>query len=296
MEGERTYTDFDYEHLTELYSKNDWLRFETNHLGLEDLWFDYKTKTEKLIIKNLINNFSYLSQEDAEILVKNKLLDCIRRWNLEPNNTLFIGFREHKYPDGCSILLNFFKAIMISIDDKWKEYNFLPDFDYGMLRIKKGGFKNWGLSLKKVVIVDDFVGTGGSAIKKISKMKQLIHKEKSHIDLKMFALASMLGGKMKIARNTNVEFSSTIILKKGTTIGYEIGERNQKRKYLKKMESILFGGNKGLLLKDHSLGYGKSESLYAWNRFNIPNNNYPIFWWHRYFDGSKRKALFNRNQ
>lgn len=296
MGSKRIYADFDFENLVELYTQNDWLRFETNHEGLEDLWFDFETETEKLIIKNLINNFNYLSQEDAEIIIRDKLIDCIKRWGLKPKNTLFVGFREHKYPDGSSILLNFFKAIMIGIDDEWREFNFLPDFHYGLSRIKKEGFKSEGLTLEKVVIVDDFVGTGGSAVKKITKMQEVIITENKSIDLKLFSLATMLGGKMKVARNSGVEFVSPIILKKGTTIGYELNKRKAKREKLKKMESILFEGRNGLLLKNHSLGYGKSESLYSWNRFNIPNNNYPIFWWHRYLDGSKRKTMFNRNQ
>lgn len=296
MSKTRTYKNFDFEELSELYSKNPWLRFETNHQGLEDLWFDYKTKSEKLILKKLINNFNYLSQEDSEILVRDLMVRCIKKWSLRPDNTLFIGFREHKFPDGSSILLNFFKAIMTGIDDSWNEFNFLPDFDYGMSRIKKGGFKSWGLNLEKVIIVDDFVGTGGSAIKKILKMEDLISKEANAIDLKLFSLASMLGGKMKVARNSNVEFVCALTLKKGTTVGYELSKRKGKKEELKKMESILFEGKNDLLLKNHSLGYGKSESLYSWNRFNLPNNNYPIFWWHRYLDGSKRKTMFNRNQ
>ncbi len=296
MDAKRKYSQFDYEHLVELYSKNDWLRFETNHEGLEDLWFDYKKKSDKLIIKNLINNFNYLSQEEAELIVRDKLIECIRKWDLKPTNTLFIGFREHKFPDGSSILLNFFKAIMTGIDYNWKEYNFLPDFDYGMGRIKDDGFTSWGLTLEKIVLVDDFVGTGGSAIKKIIKIKNTITANKKNIDLTMFSLATMLGGKMKVARNADIEFISPIILKKGTTIAYALSKRKTKKESLKKMESILFRGSKNLLLKTHSLGYGKSESLYSWNRFNIPNNNYPIFWWHRYLDGSTRKTMFNRSQ
>lgn len=296
MIKKRTYTDFDFEHLTELYTNNTWLRFETNHIGLEDLWFDYETESEKLIIKNLINNFNYLGQEDSEILVKDLMVKCIKKWNLSPKNTIFIGFRKHKFPDGSSILLNFFKAIMTGIDYNWKEYNFLPDFDYGISRIKKGGFKNWGLELKKVVLVDDFVGTGGSAIKKIVEIKSLINKQDLQFDLKLFSLATMLAGKMKVSRNSNVEFVSALTLKKGTTISYALNQRKRKKQNLIKMEFILFEGSEKLLLKTHTLGYGKSESLYAWNRFNMPNNNYPIFWWHRYLDGSKRKPMFNRNQ
>lgn len=296
MGSNRKYNNFDFENLVELYTKNNWLRSQANHEGLEDLWFDYNSEDEKLLIKNLINNFKYLSQEEAEQIVKKKLIHCIKKWNIKPTNTLFIGFREHKYPDGSSILLNFFKAIMTGIDSGWKEYNFLPDFDYGMGRIKDDGFTRWGLKLEKIVLVDDFVGTGGSAVKKIKKIEDTVKRNKKNIDLKLFSLATMLAGKMKVRRNSDIDFVSGLTLKKGTTICYSLIERSVRQDDLKDMESILFEGSKDFLLKSHSLGYGKSESLYSWNRFNIPNNNYPIFWWRRYLDGSKRTTMFNRCQ
>lgn len=292
----RKYTVFDFENLVELYTKNNWLRSQANHEGLEDLWFDYNTEPEKLIIKNLIINFKYLNQEEAEQIIKNKLIQCIRKWDIKPSNTLFMGFSEHKFPDGSSILLNFFKAILTSIDSGWREFNFLPDFDYGKGRIKDDGFTRWGLKLEKIVLVDDFVGTGGSAIKKIEKIEDTIRKNNKNIDLTMFSLAAMLAGKMRIGRKSSIDFVSGLVLKKGTTLCYDLSERSLRKDDLRAMESILFDGSSDFLLKDHSLGYGKSESLYSWNRFNIPNNNYPIFWWHRYLDESKRKTMFNRCQ
>lgn len=293
--SDKVYSDFDYVNLCELYFNNGWLEEEVNHKGLENLWFDYKTEEEKNILKNLINNFTYLKQEEAEVITKNKLDECLINWNLSPNNTLFIGFKNHKFPDGSSILLNFFKAILSGSHLKWEEFNFLPDFDYGMGRIKDDGFIRFGLTLENIVLVDDFIGTGGTAVKRINEIKNKIIELDKEIKLYMFSLA-MMEEAIKLIKPTEVEFESCQLLKKGTELAYPYWKRVFIRKKIQNMERILFEGSGDMMLENYTLGYGKSESLYNWNRFNMPNNNYPIFWWHKYLDGTKRKTMFNRLQ
>ncbi|GAL00777.1 hypothetical protein JCM19314_1814 [Nonlabens ulvanivorans] len=63
-----------------------------------------------------------------------------------------------------------------------------------------------------------------------------------------------------------------------------------------KMERILLKETKKTKLSDFSLGWGKSETLYSWESFNLPNNNFPIFWWNKYVDGGTRNTVFNRLQ
>lgn len=290
---ERLYSDFDFEHLTEIYSKHNWLRLQTNHKGFEDLWFDFKKNSDKLILKELINHFTYLTQEDAESLIEKRLNYCIEEWKLKPSNTLFIGFQDHKFIDGSSILLNYFKAVLAKREEKWEEFNFLPEFGYGLGRIKEDGFIRFGLELSKIVLVDDFVGTGGTAIKRIDRTLEAI--KAKDIDITVFSLAGMEAGKELIEKKKiNSEFCIT--LKKGTELAFDISEIENVQENLQKMEIILFEGSEKMKLSDYTLGYGKSEALYSYNRFNMPNNNYPIFWWHRYADGSKRKTMFNRLQ
>lgn len=291
----RNYSDFDYENLCELYFKHDWLHSQANHQGFENLWFDYNSNEEKSILKDLINNFTYLKQEKALLLTETKLAACLTKWGLTPGNTLFVGFKAHRYIDGSSILLNLFKPILANNHPKWEEYNFLPDFLYGKSRIDNNGFPNMGLSLKNIVLVDDFVGTGDTAVKRINEMKKKILETGKDVNLYMFTLAIMEQA-IKPVKKTGIEFEACQILKKGTKLAYPKYTNFLMRTKIERMERILSKGSGDMLLEDFTLGYGKSEALYSWNTFNMPNNNYPIFWWHRYLDGTTRKAMFNRMQ
>ncbi|GGZ58359.1 phosphoribosyltransferase-like protein [Mesonia mobilis] len=289
------YTDFDYESLCELYYKNKWLRQEANSEGLKNLWLEYDDINSKQIIASLINNFKYVIQEDASLYVRNTLRKCIKNWQLSPETTLFIGFQKHKYPDGSQIILNFMKSILTEINPLWKEHNLLPNFHYGIDRIKKDGFPRDGLNLKQIVIVDDFIGTGGTAKKNIEHIQKLINDKQKDFTLNLFSLAAMKSG-IKTLEPLKVPMSTCYKLEKATKTIWPFYERKKIKKRIINMEKILYEGVEPEQLEKFSLGYGKSEAIYAWNRFNLPNNNSPIFWWNRYSNGKSRKPLFNRMQ
>ncbi|MBZ9778451.1 phosphoribosyltransferase [Psychroflexus sp. CAK8W] len=295
LECQSNYSDFDYESLCELYYKNKWLRHEVNNEGLKNLWLEYDDLKSKKIIYSLLKNFKYVFQEDAALDVKNKLTKCIADWNLSPDNTLLIGFRKHNYPDGSQIILNFIKSILIEINPKWQEYNLLPDFHYGIKRIKKNGFPRNGVDLKNIVLVDDFIGTGGTAKTNIQHLKKLISDMSKDFSLNLFALAAMKTG-IKLLKPLESNISVCYELDKASKTIWPYLERKSIRKKIVNMEKILYEGVEPEKLEKFSLGYGKSEAIFAWNRFNLPNNNFPIFWWNRYSDGKSRKPLFNRMQ
>lgn len=295
MAIERKYSDFDFEHLTEMYLKHSWLREQVNFVGFEDLWFDYEKNEEKIIIKKLVDNFKYLDQESAELKVKDHLSQLIIDKNLKWNNTIFIGFKKNKFADGSAIFLNFIKPILNEINSSWIEENLFSYLYDGIERIKKGGFKDVGIDLENVVLIDDFIGTGGTAIKINKLVKEAIEKQSKIINLYMFSMASMEEGR-ELIEKSHIEFRSCFILKKGTELAFSKSERDKAKESIRKLERILHEGSDKMKLKDFTLGYGESEALYSWNRFNIPNNNYPIFWWHRYLGDGKRKTMFNRNQ
>ncbi|MDC6353281.1 MULTISPECIES: phosphoribosyltransferase-like protein [unclassified Robiginitalea] len=291
----KDYTNWDYEQLCQLYFENTWLRKCVNHEGFEHLWYDYNSKREKLIIRNLLNNFKYLTLEEAEDLSKSQVCEISSSWGLDPHNTLFIGFARHKYADGSQVFLNFLKGILVDNNPGWKEQNLLPKFSDGIARIKAGGFPRSGLILENIVLVDDFVGSGGTAYKNLLEIKNLIKNLDANYNLYFFSLASMKGAK-KVIQPLSVPFVSCIFLNKGTTLSYPPKYRSKMKKEIKRMERILHNGDEKKKLKDHSLGWKQSETLYSCTRFNLPNNNYPIFWWNMYRNGKHRKTMFNRMQ
>ena len=60
------------------------------------------------------------------------------------------------------------------------------------------------------------------------------------------------------------------------------------------MEALLaptFGTQK---MRNCSLGYGNTGSLYYNKEYRIPNNVYPVFWWGTLADGRRFQSLFLR--
>ena len=291
----RIYTEFDFNHLAETYFRNPWLAHRTNHEGFEDMWFDYKRKEEKLILKKLINSFKYLSNEEAEEQLYDHFIPwCIDK-DFQPNDTLFVGIRKHLYADGSSGFLQFMKGPLITTRQDWVDHNQISYYHHGKKYLRKGGLGKLGVKLKHLVLVDDFVGTGRTAYKQIMEVKKIIEEEKKEVNLYFVALAGMLAGRLKV-KKTGVPILFCNTLRKGTTIVYEFAEREKMRHKIQKMERILAEVSGEMDLKTHSLGHGKSEALFSWNRLNIPNNVYPLFWWNRYSDQSFRKSMFNRMQ
>lgn len=281
------YTDFDYESLCELYYKNQWLRHETNSEGLKNLWFESESKPEKIVLKRLLNNFTYIKQEDAKSKTKKVLEDCIKNWKLSPNDTIFIAFKIEEFADGSSIALNFIRPILSDIDEDWRGEKFFGDIHRGKRRFGD-------VDLKNVVLVDDFVGTGGTAKNRIEYVRAEILRKNQNLNIFVYSLGGMIQGKKKI-ETCSIPYSTTYQVDKGTNLAFPSLFRPFSRFIITRMENNLSKGKGKITLEKFTLGYEKSEALYAWNIFNIPNNNYPIFWWNRYKGETKRTTLFNRS-
>lgn len=292
----REYSNYDFEQLTEIYFKNSWLRNKANHVGFEGLWFDYSTKKEKRIVKKLISKFNYISLEQAEIDFQPLLKQAISEWGLNHTNTIFVAFKPHKYADGSAMLLQFLKGILYEIDDEWSEGNLYSRLKYGNERIKAGGNKEFGIELKNVVLIDDFIGTGRTAVNTYNQVQKEIANSGFEIDLYVLTLGGMNFGLRHLYKKTNARYKNLYTQSKGSDGIESKKEKRYMKKIIFRMETILSKGNINLKLEDHRLGWGQSEAAYNVSRFNIPNNNYPIFWWNRYRNEEKRKPIFNRMQ
>lgn len=283
-------SDFDYLQLTEIYFKNKWIRHKTNYTGFEVLWSDFSDNKEKDIIKKLINNFRYLTNEEADELCFKSLNEIISQWKLNPQNTLFVATKMGASPDGSNNFMGYIKGILHEINEDWSEKSLFTSIEESKDFLINKPTKR-SRRIETVVLMDDFVGTGKTANERIKHYEE----DLSSLNVYFFALAGMKTG-FKFLANNNRKYKSCIELKKGTELSYSFWKRKKIREKIIDMESILSDKIKRRKLKDHSLGWGKSEALYSWTRFNIPNNVYPIFWWRRYKNDGNRKTMFNRMQ
>ena len=90
----------------------------------------------------------------------------------------------------------------------------------------------------------------------------------------------------------NIPYYSVHWLSKGISEKIALVQRANAIKAMEDLEAKLKENVSGRRLQN--FGYKKSESLFALESNNIPNNVFPIFWWTRLKDDTLRKTLFHR--
>lgn len=89
-----------------------------------------------------------------------------------------------------------------------------------------------------------------------------------------------------------ISFYSPLILKKGITDFVKSRDGKLHFEHMTNIESKLQPFYKGEAMP--SLGYGGSESLFAIEGINVPNNVFPVFWWPVLKGEIERNTIFKR--
>ncbi len=194
-----------------------------------------------------------------------------------------VAISDGKCPDGSQFIIQAIKNNFAK-EPRWSESNFINS-------LKTIGQAAYQLrNNQKIILIDDFIGTGKTIIRKIKWLQdKIIEKKKKNIRLYIVSLATMQNAVAKI-KKLGHDFYSPLILNKGISDHYP--DKMVKLENMLELESCLAGRYEGENLP--SLGYGKSESLFAIEGLNVPNNVFPIFWWPVLKDFSTRETIFKR--
>ena len=120
-----------------------------------------------------------------------------------------------------------------------------------------------------IILVDDFVGTGETALGAVDYVRELCPFMESNKQIKVLCIVAMQEGISKMAAN-GVDLFCGHIEAKGISDYYTGDELDQAKE---QMESI----EKEMKTKsDFHFGYGESEALVCMER--CPNNTFPIYW------------------
>lgn len=212
-------------------------------------------------------------------------------WGFNGRNTLIFASADLGEVDGSISGLNFLKN-KLNIDLGWSERNIHPTLDDGF-----NFLKNDQKIDTNIVIFDDFIGSGKTMVKKINKLKKLISDSDLSVkSINVISYIAMNSGVDHVDQNTDVIVYCPLILKKGITDYENNSVALEKIKIAKDMESKLQAKCLNLKLKDFTLGFGESESLYQVYGHNCSNNIFPVFWWPRVTGGKARNTLFKRSR
>jgi hypoxanthine-guanine phosphoribosyltransferase len=142
------------------------------------------------------------------------------------------------------------------------------------------------------IVVDDFIGSG-----KTVKARYQYFKNR-HMDgatISFYFIAGMAKA-ISFCKNNKIPVHCCKIMNKGISGHYHYDQLLKRVRSMKRLESLLGKESGPLKLKDHLFGYGQAEALYCRQYGNVPNSVFPLFWWKRNLDGSKRKPVFTRVQ
>lgn len=123
-----------------------------------------------------------------------------------------------------------------------------------------------------LVLVDDFVGTGDTAIKALTEVREVHKRLQNYDNVKVLTLVAQSSG-LEAISNIGVDVFYSVKIGKG--ISDQPINDDEKYKKLLLMESVERRING--LEKKYYFGYKGSEALVSMIR--CPNNTFPIFWY-----------------
>lgn len=264
--------------LTQLHMKYEWLQYEPD--ALFELWCLADNEEQKKLIEFLIHNFLYVNGKDLDWGCKSIVNQIEIGWGLTAENTIITATCNNSNPDGSQMIL---QRIKNKLSGEWREkmlYNSLPVA------------ANVLQENNNIVMVDDFIGTGNTMYRKVNYLLEILSKRNiEKYSIYIVSIAAMNFAKETL-ENLNIPYYSVHWLLKGISEKINLPERMNAIKAMEALEAKLKDEVFGRKLP--KFGYKQSESLFAIESNNIPNNVFPIFWWTHLKDNTLRKTLFHR--
>jgi len=134
-----------------------------------------------------------------------------------------------------------------------------------------------------VILLDDFVGSGGSAVKAIQRYRSDFAKTSDRL---VVAVVAAQEQGIKLIAQENVTTYVGIVRKRGISDSSVISDRKAALAIMDSLEGRLG------VAADYLRGYGKCEALVTMLR--TPNNTFPIFWYPTTPSGERWPAPFRR--
>ena len=256
-----------------LQFRHKWLWEKSNQLDETIENIIKHVKGAKRLFRTLLRRFTYIDSLHSQNNLKAIAFQIKEEWKCDKETTLIMPVctKNDRHPDGS---LKMVYDLRTALGD-WKGKFILNYFDANDRRISSGF---------NVILCDDFIGSGYTINKRIKALKGALS---SGAKLYIVTLAGMEEARDTVLKQADVVYYAPIWMERGI-------KEQSKELIMLNMEAHLaptYGTQK---LRDCSLGYGKTGSLYYNKEYRIPNNVYPVFWWGALADGRRFQSLFMR--
>ncbi|GAB7562951.1 hypothetical protein LG202_09900 [Methylobacillus methanolivorans] len=270
----------------ELLENVPWLARERYSIAINNLFSECDTDDQIWLICKLLSEFKLLNSTEFtdSITLIAKHINSV--WCFK-DDAIICATSDSDKPDGSQSIIR-----ALEVDLNPKNYNAIYN------NISPAFFNKKNSST--ILLVDDFLGTGTTMLRKIQRLKNHLEKKDVIPTIYFACLAGMNEGfenLKKILGDKNV-FIPIIFTK---AISENITDDEQRKKAINAMLELEYKilpitpYPRKINFKEYNFGFNLSEALYCQEGANIPNNVFPIFWKGNLSGESKsRKALFHR--
>jgi hypothetical protein len=259
--------------LMDLSAKNEWLTQKRK--CVEDLFQVCGDADEARVILHTLEVFQYVDGNKLSVALESISKQVNEIWCLSPTDTCVVCKDIEGKTDSSAAMQQMIKPYFSSYEGWSSNRNFLPNIE--KVLEKK--------TIKNIVIVDDFSGTG----KSLEKLCVWVTRKCNELGRNPVNIYAAFVAAMD--ETINRKYPKIL-----ADMYYNIGSKKAISQHFKNdgasekdiMISIenRFGG----IRKSYSLGFDKSEAAFYLQNFNTPNNVLPIFW-HK---GKSKSAMFPR--
>ncbi len=267
--------------MLEMFAVQPWL--QALHIEMAELWGLCNSRDEQLLLKKLLMNF-YVLDANRELAACRGIAGKIEEWGLLPGNCWIVATANKDEIDGSAAGLQKLKN-KVQPAEKWHS-RMISNIPASINKIKSGD---------TVLLFDDFIGSGGTMVKKKNWITKLLGQ--NSIDNNKFfhiGFSGMRFGVEHIERVTGDTVFVQHVLLKGISETYPPAEAAHMTGLMLQLEARLGENYKGKKITEYSLGYGKSEALYCGQNDNCPNNVFPVLWWPTRKIGADGKTVLSR--
>ncbi|MFY1710463.1 hypothetical protein J3366_03125 [Tritonibacter mobilis] len=241
------------------------------------------SEDEQLFLCDILDRFTYIDSDTLADSLAELGEKISTTWGCTPNNTLVVAMDKSRYADSSSAIAWMIKPVLAELGD-WETNKIYKNLTDAVNEVKEG---------QKIVVVDEFVGTGQTLSNRLKWISEKITEQEKSVEIYVATIAAM-----EICRERDfscaTEFHSTIWMKQALNDYYHSEDLEAAIAMMLGMEALLLPKHNFYKLSKYSLGYKKTQSTYYLENGNPPNNNFPIFWWKMWKTGGRRMPLIPR--
>ena len=202
---------------------------------------------------------------------------------VNPADTQVVAMTGDYKPDSGGFISYCLKPIFEK--RRWRGYLACTNFQKSLSAFKRNGKKH-----VNIFLIDEFVGSGKTAIGRVETIKRQYKEIGVDINVRVKAIAAAAIG-VKALNDAGIDFECFYELDRGISdsAGEDVLDKLQLMLAVEELLSKSFED-----IDMPSLGYGGTESLYYREDGNAPNSVFPIFRWPIYKNGEDRKTLLTR--